>query len=174
MTDPRDIPDETKWRLAAEYAARIPALYDAAFRPVAGERYDEIEQEIWMDLSRTAFTIARDLSLPVATAHDLAGTMRTVMVILFGPGFRTETLEVSPDRSVILVKRCPFLEQDSPSPGTRSPVFRRCMAFTLTAVPLLNKNYSARFVRTMCTGDRQCEIKIAKAGDLTVGIKKKK
>jgi hypothetical protein len=34
------------------------------------------------------------------------------------------------------------------------------MALILTTVPLLNKNYSARFVRTMCTGDRQCEIKI--------------
>ena len=36
------------------------------------------------------------------------------------------------------------------------------MALTLTAVPLLNKNYTARFVRTMCTGDRQCEIRIEK------------
>jgi hypothetical protein len=34
------------------------------------------------------------------------------------------------------------------------------MALILTAVPQLNNNYSARFVRTMCTGDRQCEIKI--------------
>jgi hypothetical protein len=34
------------------------------------------------------------------------------------------------------------------------------MALTLTTVPLLNKGYSARFVRTMCMGDRQCEIKI--------------
>jgi hypothetical protein len=34
------------------------------------------------------------------------------------------------------------------------------MVLTLTTVPLLNKGYSARFVRTMCTGDRQCEVKI--------------
>ena len=38
--------------------------------------------------------------------------------------------------------------------------FRKCMALTLTTVPILNKGYNARFVRTMCTGDRQCEIKI--------------
>jgi hypothetical protein len=36
------------------------------------------------------------------------------------------------------------------------------MALTLTAVPLLNNKYTARFVRTMCTGDRQCEVKIEK------------
>lgn len=174
MTNPRDIPDETKWRLASEFASRLPALYDAAFRPVIREKYDEIEQEIWMDLSHTAFAIARDLSLNVGTAQDLAETMQAVMVILFGPGFRTETLEVAPDRSVIIVRRCPFLEQEGAPEGAGSPAFRRCMAFALTSVPLLNKNYSARFVRTMCTGDRQCEIKIAEAEDPTAGTKKKK
>jgi hypothetical protein len=160
MTDIRDIPEETRWRLAAEFAAYLPFLYDAAFRPVAGERYDEIEQEVWMELSHTAFAIARDLSLPTGTAQDLAETMRIIMVILFGPGFRNEALEVSPDRSVILVKQCPLIEHGAISVGPENPVFRRCMAFTLTAVPLLNHKYSARFVRTMCTGDRQCEIKI--------------
>ena len=165
MIDLRDIPEETRWRLAAEFAARLPALYDTAFRPVAGERYDEIEQEIWMELSRTAFAIARDLNLPVGTAQELATTMRIVMVILFGPGFTTEALGVTPERSVILVKRCPHLDDGSCSGSEGNPVFRRCMAFTLTAVPLLNKKFSARFVRTMCTGDRQCEIKIGEADD---------
>jgi hypothetical protein len=37
------------------------------------------------------------------------------------------------------------------------------MAFTLTGIPRLNREFSARFVRTMCTGDRQCEIKVAKS-----------
>jgi hypothetical protein len=174
MTDLKDIPDEKKWRLAAEFSARLPDLYDTAFRPVAGEKYDKIEQEIWMELSRTAFSIARDLSLPTGTAQELGETLRIVMVILFGPGFRTETLKVADDRSVILVKGCPLMEHAPAIEGAQNPVFRRCMAFTLTAVPLLNKKYSARFVRTMCTGDRQCEIKIAEADDLITGTKKKK
>ncbi|MGA2121707.1 MAG: hypothetical protein ABSG49_06640 [Methanoregula sp.] len=173
MTDIRDIPGETRWRFAADFAAYLPFLYDAAFRPVIGERYDEIEQEVWMELSRTAFAIARDLSLPTETAQDLAETMRIVMVILFGPGFRKEALKVSPDKSVILVKQCPLIEQAATSGSAGNPVFRRCMAFTLTAVPLLNNKYSARFVRTMCTGDRQCEIKIEKAGELVTDTKKK-
>jgi hypothetical protein len=37
------------------------------------------------------------------------------------------------------------------------------MALTLTTVPSLNKKYTARFVRTMCVGDRQCELKIEAA-----------
>ena len=61
---------------------------------------------------------------------------------------------------MVLVKRCPLpasnLDRGAGDPST----FHKCMVLTLTTVPLLNKGYSARFVRTMCTGDRQCEIKI--------------
>jgi hypothetical protein len=160
------IPDDVKWRIAAEFSAKLPFLYDRAFRTVVGERYDEIEQEIWIEAARTAFDIAKNLNLPVGTAKDLAETMRIVMVILFGPGFKNETLEVSKDRAVILVKRCPLIagSYDADSDGSRT--FRKCMAFALTSIPRLNNKFSGRFVRTMCTGDRQCEIKIA-PGDVT-------
>jgi hypothetical protein len=174
MTELREIPEEVRWRLAAEFAARLPALYESAFRPVVGEKYDEIEQEVWMELSRSAFEIARYLSLPVGNAQQLAGTMRIVLAILFGPGFSGEALEVSSDRSVIIVKRCPFPEHGTGEGLPVHPAFRKCMAFTLTAVPLLNKNYSARFVRTMCSGDRQCEIKIQKSEPVTPAATPKK
>jgi hypothetical protein len=162
MTGLKDIPDETRWRLAAEFCARMPAMYEAAFRPVVNERYNEIEQEVWMELAKAASGIARSLHLPVNSAKALAETIRSVMVILFGPELKNETLDVPDDRAVILVKRCPFLEHATFEGDAENPVFRRCMAFTLTAVPLLNNQYSARFVRTMCTGDRQCEIKISR------------
>jgi hypothetical protein len=173
MTELREIPEEVRWRLAAEFAARLPAVYESAFRPLVGERYDEAEQEVWMELSRSAIEIARYLSLPVANAKQIAETMRIVLTILFGPGFSGEALEVSSDRSVIILKRCPLLEHGTASDLPVNPVFHKCMAFTLTAVPLLNKNYSARFVRTMCAGDRQCEIKIAAAQESQPETKKK-
>ena len=162
MTGPGSIPDAVKWRIAAEFSAQLPALYDKTFRASVGDSYDDLEQEIWMEASKTAFGIAKNLNLPVGTAQDLAETMRTVLVILFGPGFKSETLEVSKDGAVILVKRCPLLlaSYESGTDGTRT--FRKCMAFTLTSNQNLNKEFSARFVRTMCTGDRQCEIKVAK------------
>jgi hypothetical protein len=163
LTEISSIPDEVKWRIAAEFSAQLPALYDRAFRDTVGDRYDEMEQEIWMEVAKIAFSIAKNLSLPVSTARDLAETMRIIMVILFGPGFRSEALEVSKDGAVIIIKRCPLLSEgyDIGADGTRT--FRKCMAFTLTSLPLLNKNFSGRFVRTMCTGDRQCEIKIQKS-----------
>lgn len=157
------VPDNVKWRIAADFSAQIPARYDRAFRSIVGERYDEIEQEIWMEMAETAVSLAKNLSLPVGTAQDLAETMRTVMVILFGPEFRSETLEISKDGSVLIIRYCPLLLAgcDCGSDGERT--FGRCMAFTLSSIPLLNRDYSARFVRTMCSGDRQCEFKVARS-----------
>jgi hypothetical protein len=163
MTGLNSIPDETKWRIAAEFSATLPALYDRAFRDVVGARYDEIEQEVWMGASRIIVDIAKSRALPLGTAQELAETLRTVMVILFGPEFKTETVEVSKDGAVIIVRRCPLIVAgyDNGSDGDRT--FRKCMAFTLSGIPGLNKDFSARFVRTMCSGDRQCEIKVAKS-----------
>ncbi|MEI7856927.1 MAG: hypothetical protein WCH85_05420 [Methanomicrobiales archaeon] len=53
MPDLKSIPDDIKWRLAADCAARLPALYDVAFRKVLGEKYDGIEREIWIELLKT-------------------------------------------------------------------------------------------------------------------------
>ena len=162
MVSLNSIPDDTKWRLAAEFSARLPFLYDRAFRSALGDRFDEIEQEVWMEAASSAFEIAKTLSLPVGTPKDLAETLRVIMIILFGPEFKSEVLELSKDGAVIVVKRCPFLSGRIDADITGGHAFRKCMAFTLTAVPRLNNDYSARFVRTMCTGDRQCEMKIAK------------
>lgn len=173
MTDLNSIPDDVKWRIAAEFSAQLPALYDRTFRTALGEKYDEMEQEVWMQVADTAFAIAKNLALPVGTARELAETMRIIMIILFGPGFKSEALEISNDRAVIIVKNCPILTQGYESGSDGNRTFRKCMAFTLTGIPHLNKNFSARFVRTMCNGDRQCEIKIQKSELVTKPAQKK-
>jgi hypothetical protein len=166
MADLKQIPDDVKWQLAAACAAELPALYDAAFRNVVGECYDQIEQEIWMELSRTALEIARNLALPVRDAHEIGETLRTILIIWFGPGFNSETLDVSKDRSVIVIKRCPLLDTSSRIGVGGDRTFHKCMAFTLTAILSINKEFSGRFVRTMCSGDRQCEFKIERMPDM--------
>jgi hypothetical protein len=170
----KEIPDDIKWRLASEYAARLPALYDRAFRACIGSRYDEIEQEIWMEVARTAAGIVKDLSLPVRTVEDLAETMRTVLGILFGPGLKSETLGISEEAAVILIKSCPLLSCSCDTGGDGHCTFRRCMALILTAIPRINTGFSVRFIRTMCTGDRQCEIKITRNGEAAPGSLAKK
>ncbi len=173
MSDLKSIPDDVKWRLAAKMAALLPALYESAFRDVAGDRYDEIEQGIWMEISWVVDDIVRNLSLPVGNAGEIADSLRTVMAIMFGPDYKSETLEFSNDGAVVLVKRCPLPERCLGAKQGDISTFQRCMALTLTTIPHLNKKYSARFVRAMCTGDRQCELKIegAKPGK---GVQEKK
>jgi hypothetical protein len=161
MPDLKSIPDDMKWQLAAKLAALLPALYESAYRGVVGEKYDEIEQEIWMGLSTMVSSIVRDLALPVRTASEIAESIRIILTIWFGPDYKSETLDVSKDGTVVIIRRCPFLDTSHTFVREGSGTFQKCMALILTAVPLLNKNYSARFVRTMCTGDRQCEIKIS-------------
>ena len=139
MSDLKSIPDDVKWRLAAKLAALLPALYESAFRDVAGDRYDEIEQSIWMELSVMVDEIVRNLSLPVSNAGELADSLRTVMAILFGPDYTSETLEFSQDGAVVLVKRCPLPDKYHNAKAGDIPSFHRCMALTLTTIPYLNK-----------------------------------
>ena len=174
MPDLKSIPDAVKWRLAAKLAALLPALYERAYRGVVGEKYDEIEQDIWMEVSCVAADIVRDLSLPTTNGSELANSLRTVIAILFGPDYKSETLEISEKGAVVLVKMCPLPESCLSCGAGDTSTFHRCMALTLTTVPLLNKGYSARFVRTMCTGDRQCEIKIEEVNHMDTDEHKKK
>jgi hypothetical protein len=162
MPDLKDIPDAVRWRYAAGCAAMLPALYDAAFREALGKKYGELEQDIWMELGRMVRSIAHDCSLPVRDAKECARTVQVATIVLFGPEYGGEILELSNDNAVIIVRRCPFLYHSYTLAADHEHTFARCMALTLTAVPLLNNKYTARFVRTMCTGDRQCEIKIEK------------
>jgi hypothetical protein len=160
MPDPSSLPEETKWKIAAGFAASIPFLYDRAFRQIAGERYDEIEQEIWMEAAARIAGIAQGPGLPSGTAQELAGTMSALMTVLFGPEFKNEALEVSDDASVIVVRRCPLIAAGYRAGTDGEHTFHKCMAFTLAGIPRLNREFSARFVRTMCCGDRQCEIRV--------------
>ncbi len=160
MPDLRSIPDATKWRLAAQCAARLPAMYDTVFRPVAKDNYDELEQAIWVELATLSLEIARTLQLPVRNAQEIAQSLVMVNTILFGPEYKGESIEVGEDGAVIMVKRCPLVAEGRGAGTSTDGVFRRCMAFTLTSQNNFNPKYSSRFVRAMCMGDRQCEIKV--------------
>jgi hypothetical protein len=160
MTDLKDIPDETKWKLAAGCAARLPAMYDIVFRPAVGKRYEELEEEIWVELGNITSEIAHSLRLPLNNAQELAESMRMVMTILFGPDAKGEVIEVGEDGAVIIVKRCPFLFGGSAVGIPYERAFHRCLAFNLSSQKKLNPKYASRYVRAICMGDRQCEIKV--------------
>ena len=160
MPDLRSVPDETKWRIATQYAVHLTALYESVVRPVLQDRYNELEQEIWIRMAQFSSEIARSLALPVETARDLAGSLRLVNTLFFGPEYKDEIIGLGDDRAVIIIRICPSLMSDSSSSSSCEGTFHRCMAFTLASQKCMNPGYSSRFVRAMCMGDRQCEITI--------------
>ena len=160
MPDIRSIDDSVKWKLATQCAARLPAMYERVFSPVVGEKYDELEQQVWAGLSHEAFNIARSLQLPVNNARHLADSMRLVLQILFGPETKGEVMDVGEDGAVIMVKQCPFVTEATAIGASPDRAFKRCLAFNLSTQKSLNPNYKSRYVKALCMGDRQCEIKV--------------
>lgn len=160
MPDLKSVPDDTKWRIAAQHATHLAAMYERVFRPVIKDQYNELEHEIWIEMAQFAYEIALSLRFPVETARELAESLRWVTTIVFGPDSKEEVIEVGKDGAVIIIRRCPLLMNDSGLSSSCEGIFHRCMAFTLTTQKKMNPNFSSRFVRAMCMGDRQCELKI--------------
>jgi len=162
MRDLRSIPDDMKWKISAKGTARLPAMYEVAFAPLAGDRYDELEQEIWVEFSKFGLDIARSLQLPVTSADEMARSMSIVRAILFGPDYKDEVMDLGGNGSVVVVKHCPFVDEAAGMGASPERAFKRCLAFTLSTQKSLNPEYKSRFVRAICMGDRQCEIKVDK------------
>lgn len=160
VPDPGSVPDATKWQIASRYLVHLAAMYEKVFRPVLADRYDTLEQEVWMQMVRFSAETARSLRLPAGSARELAESLRVVSGIVFGPDSKEEIIELGDDGAVIVIKRCPVILHDDGLSASGDGIFHRCMAFTLSAQNAVNPAYSARFVRAMCMGDRQCEIRI--------------
>ena len=159
----KDITPETRWHIAAKSASRLPVLCTAILRARLGESYDEhLVEEIWCHVGAEASDIAKGLDLPVSPADRLAESLLEVLRTIFGPEFRGEILELAPDRAVILIKRCPILvrtmEEEERTPG----IFHPCLAFCVSATEALHPEFSARFIRAMCQGDRNCEMRLSR------------
>ena len=160
MVDIRDIPEGTRWQIATRILSSLPVMYDIAFRGAVGKQYDELEYHVWIELGRDALDIAKAFQLPVTRAAELARSLRLITVLLFGPEFRYEVLEISGDRATLITKTCPFLESSHEYGGTPKNLFPRCLAYSVAVVETLNPKFTARFVRSLCMGDRACEMSV--------------
>jgi hypothetical protein len=160
MVDLRDIPEATRWQIATRVLSSLPVMYDMAFRETVGKSYDEHEFQVWIELGKDALGIAKAFQLPVARAAEVARTLRLITVLLFGPEFRYEVLEISDDRATLITKSCPFLGSTREYGGTPSHLFPKCLAFSVAVVETLNPRFTARFVRSLCMADRTCEMSV--------------
>jgi len=167
MVEEADIPDATKWLIASRLASRLPVMYDIAFRKKVGDEYDVIEQDIWIETGKEAKSVADAFKLPVKTAPDLATTYRIISKIFFSPDYSTEHIKIEEDRSVVRVSKCPFIFRELEMRGHTEPLFSKCLTFSISAIEALNPEYSLRFVRSMCMGDKACEMKIVRKETLS-------
>ena len=151
-----------KWQIAARVASSFPVMYDLTFRPQLGEEYDGLEQDIWIHLGKEAAQVARSYSLPTGNSEEIASTLVTIFSIFFGPETKDEQVKFEGDRAVVLIKRCPFLTREMEMRRDAVHLFSKCLAFAITATEALNPEYTLRFVRSMCMGDRNCEMKIVR------------
>ena len=172
MVEETDIPDAAKWLIASRLASRLPVMYDIAFRNKVGDEYDEIEQDIWIETGKEAKSVADAFKLPVKTANDLATTYRIISKIFFSPDYNMEHLKIEDDRSVLRISKCPFIFREMEIRGHPGPLFSKCLAFSISAIETLNPDYSLRFVRSMCMGDKACEMKIVRKDTLSEDKKK--
>ena len=160
MVDLRDIPDGTRWQIATRILSALPVMYDMAFRETVGKTYDELEYQVWIELGKDALDIARAFRLPVTRASELAKALRLITVLLFGPEFRYEVLEISEERATLITRTCPFLVSAHEYGGTPAHLFPKCLAFSVAVVESLNPKFTARFVRSLCMADRTCEMTV--------------
>jgi hypothetical protein len=159
--DIRDIPGEMRWQVATRLVSSFPVLYDGAFREARGDRYDELEYNVWIEAGNEARGVAEGFRLHTGTAKEIAECVRLVTTLFFGPDVREEVLDLSGTRAVILTKRCPFMMRGAEMGGRPAHLFPKCMAFSMAAVESLNLKYTTRFVRAMCMGDyKNCELTI--------------
>lgn len=161
-----ELPDRVKWQIAARIASSFPVMYDMAFRPSLGKEYDRLEQDIWLHLGKEAADVARSISLPSGSSGEIASSLITVFSLFFGPEVTHELAGFESDRAVIMVKRCPFLTRDMEMRREPVHLFPKCLAFAITATEAINPEYTLRFVRSMCMGDRNCEMKVVRKDTL--------
>jgi hypothetical protein len=168
-----EIPDNLKWQIAARIASSLPVMYDMAFRPSLGEEYDRLEQDIWIHLGNEAAHVARSFSLPTGNSEEIASTLVTIFSIFFGPETKDERVKFEGDRAVVMLKRCPLLTRDMEIRRDSGQLFSKCLAFAIITTEALNPEYTLRFVRSMCMGDRNCEMKVVRKDTLKEEKKKK-
>jgi hypothetical protein len=163
----KDITPEMRWQLAARSASRLPVVCTAVLRMRLGDAYDDhLAEEIWCHVGAEASDIAKGLDLPVSPADRLAGSLLEIVRTLFGSEFRGEILDLAADRAVLLITRCPILLRAMEMGECSSEFFHPCLAFCVSATEALHADYSVRFIRAMCLGDKNCELRLAKKSEL--------
>lgn len=161
MVSIEDIPAEKRWEIAAKTASAMPLLYDMHFRKVLGEKYDEIERQIWVEGGREVKNLAMALGLPSGNAREISETIGLVGTILYGPEFKFHEVEKIRGITAGRITGCPILNR-AREMGLDPEIaaLTACKELEKSAVENLNPEYTYRLNANMCSGDEYCEMVI--------------
>jgi hypothetical protein len=161
MVNIEDIPAEQRWEIAARAASAIPFAYDIAFREAIGEKYDEIEQPIYLEAGKEFKNLASALGLPTGNAREINETFGAIMTILYGPELKGETTEEGDNRTVGKVTQCPMLNRAVEMElDPKIVVLTACQTYGKSAIENLNQGFTQQVNKRMCSGDPYCEMVI--------------
>lgn len=161
MVSIEDIPAEKRWEIAAKSASAVPFIYDMHLRKVLGEKYDDIERQIWNELGKESKNFAKAFGLPSNNAKQVNDIFRLSGAVLYGPELRFEMVEETEERTVGRVIGCPMLNR-AREMGLDPEIVAlpACMNYHKSAVENLNPLYTHKLNANMCSGANYCEMVI--------------
>jgi len=161
MVSIENIPVEQRWEIATGAASSIPLAYDMAFREVLGEKYNEIERPIYIEVGKEFKNLASALGLPVGNVREVSQTFGIIGTIINGPEMKTEITEKSDDRTVVKVIQCPVLNRAvEMGLDPKIVALTAYQTYLKSAVENLNPELTQQSNKKMCSGDPYCEMVI--------------
>ncbi len=157
----REVTDAQRWQISSRITSFLTVLYGTGLERAEGERGNERAEEIWLFCGKEMAELIGGSGPAPRSAGELAVHLTDAMRIVFGTEYRSEVIEIEEERAVILMRSCPCLMRAAEMGERPSVVFHVCLPFAISVVESLKKEFSARFVKGMCMGDRNCEILIA-------------
>lgn len=153
--------DSMRWQMSSRINSFLSVLFGLGLHDLEPEAGDRLVEDIWYFCGKEMADLAKGCGSPPRTAGDLSVALTEVLKTIFGGEYRSEIIEISDERAVVLMRTCPCQLRALELGEDPSIVFHPCLSVAISLVEGLKNNYSARFVRGICMGDRNCEILIA-------------
>lgn len=155
------VTDSQRWQISSRIMSFLSVLFGAGLQDMGEDERTGLVEEIWYFCGREMAELARSCGQAPRTAGDISFVLTESLKTIFGGEYRSEVIEISEEKAVVLLQKCPCLLRALELGEDPAIVFDPCLSVVISFVEGLRKDYSARFVRGICMGDRHCEILIA-------------
>ena len=166
------IPVETFWALTAQTLTRLVVIRIHTTRPFLGvgegiiapvmavKKYEEINTKIFAEGGKKLFSMAKEaFNIPVENTTEAAKLEIVAVTLLQGPEWEGKIVEASPERAVIRVTKCAWMERYKEHGVDLK--FVGCpqghQAWAGEGINAINPKISYKITKSMPWGDPYCE-----------------